>query len=134
MCPPINSRTKGASAERECARLIEEHLGIKAERHLVQTRNGGHDLLGVDGYAIEIKRYAKAGDADKARWWTQAVQQAKAVNQIPVVFFRLDRQPWKALVRMPGSYFDEDDFRGVAEIDFELMFALIRENLLTEEN
>lgn len=64
---PINSRAKGASAEREFAQLIHQHLGVDLRRNLEQSRSGGHDLVAVgtdsvslalDAFAIEIKRYA----------------------------------------------------------------------------
>ena len=64
----INSRTKGASSEREVAGLIHDHLGVRLVRILTQSRDGGYDLEParnqtgpvVDclrGVALEVKRY-----------------------------------------------------------------------------
>ena len=129
----INSRTKGASAEREVIGLIEDHLGVRCKRNLMQTADGGHDLIGLDGWAVEVKRYKSATPAVKEGWWQQAVRQAKDVGQKPVVLYRLDRSYWRALIEVPGSYFDQEDFRCVADIDAELFFAIAREDLLSEE-
>ncbi len=54
-----NGRLKGASFEREVAKLIDEHLGIKVERDLEQYRKADRgDLIGLDDWTIECKRYA----------------------------------------------------------------------------
>ena len=60
------SRTKGASAERELIKLLEDHLGdivhqqnLSLQRNLEQTRSGGHDVIGLDDIAIEVKRQEK---------------------------------------------------------------------------
>jgi hypothetical protein len=41
----INSRTKGAAAEREIFKILSDCLGVKVERNLVQTREGGADTV-----------------------------------------------------------------------------------------
>lgn len=128
----INSRTKGAAAEREAAKLIEDHLGFRCKRNLMQTAEGGHDLIGIPGWAVEVKRYAQASNAIKEGWWQQAVRQANEVGAKPVVLYRLDRSYWRALLEMPGSYFAPGDFRGVVDIDAELFFAIAREELNCE--
>lgn len=127
---PINSRNKGAAAEREVAKLIEDHLGVKVKRNLMQTAEGGHDLIGLDGWAIEVKRYSTATWATKNTWWQQAVRQAEDVGAMPVVLYRLDRAEWRALVMYPGELYQPYDFRGVADVDIELFFGIARETLL----
>ena len=126
----INSRNKGAAAEREVIGLIEDHLGVRCKRNLMQTAEGGHDLIGLPGWAVEVKRYASATNAIKEGWWQQAVRQAKDVGAKPVVLYRLDRSYWRAMMVMPGCYFEDSDFRGVADIDAELFFAIAREHLI----
>ena len=59
------SRNKGAAGERELIHAIEEWTGIRLERNLAQSFGGGHDLIGLDHWAIECKRYAEITDADK---------------------------------------------------------------------
>ena len=41
----INSRQKGAGAEREFAGLVHDWSGVSLIRNLKQTRSGGHDLI-----------------------------------------------------------------------------------------
>ena len=51
-------RRKGKAGELELARLLRELLGATVARNLAQTRQGGCDLLGLDGWAVEVKRAA----------------------------------------------------------------------------
>ena len=73
-------RTKGAAGERELARLLRDHLGAEVVRNWVQARPGGADLLGVHGWAIEVKRAARARLNE---WWQQTCQQADVTGQRP---------------------------------------------------
>jgi len=104
---PINSRAKGAGAEREFARLVHDHLGVTLERNLEQSRNGGHDLIApgdcpvsavLDAFAIEVKRYNTLTPALLVRFWDQATRQAEAVGKTPVLAFRADRQDWRVTI------------------------------------
>lgn len=88
-------RSKGANAEREFAQLLGERLGLKLERNLEQTRKGGHDLLGIPGLAIEVKRCEQLAIN---QWWRQAVRQASE-GLIPCLAYRQNRKPW--LVALP---------------------------------
>jgi len=90
----INSRTKGASAEREVFKIISDCLGIKVERNLVQTREGGSDTT-VGDWAIEVKRQETLS---LTTWWSQAVEQAMRVNKKPMLIYRKSRMPWKVIV------------------------------------
>jgi len=55
-----SQRKKGKAGELEIARLLRDHLGADITRNLLQARQGGADLLGVPGWAIEVKRAARA--------------------------------------------------------------------------
>ena len=94
------SRTKGAAGERELRRLLESELGTAIVRNLEQTRSGGHDLLGIDGWAVEVKRYRRTTRGLLASWWGQAVEQAERVRLRPVLFTREDRGEWLAVLHM----------------------------------
>ncbi|WAR43886.1 putative PDDEXK endonuclease [Methylomonas rapida] len=105
----INSRQKGASAEREFAGLIADWCGVRLIRNLEQTRSGGHDLIVhpdeigavADAFrrlAIECKRYQTATDAQIAKWWTQALIQADDAGLIPVLAYRANRAAWRVVV------------------------------------
>jgi len=125
-----NSRTKGAAGEREFAKMIHDHLGLEVTRNLDQTRDGGYDLLGIPGWAVEVKRYKTAGRSERREWWQQSLAQARDAGLLPVVIYRLDRQPWRAMVAWQDKdLFPDGDLRGVADIDVELWFALVRETL-----
>ena len=74
---PVNGRAKGAAAEREFISLMREYCGEvideNVKRNLEQVRNGGHDIVGLGDWAVEVKRYKTAGDADIRDWWDQVV-------------------------------------------------------------
>lgn len=127
----INSRTKGAAGERELIREIEEWTGIRLERNLAQSFAGGHDLIGLDYWAIECKRYRSISEADKRVFWDQAVRQAKRVEKMPAVAFREDRQPWRVLIAYPAEsdIYPLEDYRATCEVGLEFFCALIRESL-----
>lgn len=89
-------RSKGASGERELADLLRELTGRDVKRR-VRNHAGDADLDGLAGWSIECKRYRTAEPADLARWWRQAVDQAERSRAWPVLFYRLDRQGWRAV-------------------------------------
>lgn len=90
-------RTKGKVGEREIAALIREHTGWDVRRRVRQHRNDS-DLDGIPGWIAEVKRHKAAAPAEKAAWWAQAAAQAgNTPGALPVVFFRLDRHPWRVL-------------------------------------
>ncbi len=88
----INSRQKGAGGEREFSRVLFDHLGVRLERNLEQSRAGGHDLLvtgscpvsrALDKFAVEVKRYSSITPALIRRWWEQAEAQARRADKTP---------------------------------------------------
>lgn len=107
----INSRAKGACAERELAKALEELTGVKLQRKLEQTRSGGHDLevveegrlppskrktqRALDRYAIEVKRYATATHGTLCVWWMQAREQAERADKIPCLAYRVNHGKWQ---------------------------------------
>mgnify|MGYP001108127695 FL=1 len=129
------SRRKGAAFEREIANLIKDHLGLDAKRNLMQTAEGGHDLLGVSGWAIECKRYASIKPADLRKFWEQTVMQAHYVNALPCLITKADRQPIQVHIQWmgPGSDCYGDSIQGVATISFELWCGIVRETLQEDE-
>lgn len=103
----INSRTKGKNAEREVRDLLQPIVdsvyssrGIvppQIKRNLMQAMEGGHDLTGAPGIAVEVKR-CETLQLDK--WWDQATAQAYRVKARPVLIYRKSHSPWR--VRMTG--------------------------------
>lgn len=121
-------RRKGKAGELELARLLRELLGADVARNLEQSRQGGADLLGMPGWAVEVKRAARARLSE---WWLQTCTQAEVTGQRPALFYRLDRQPWRVVI--PVRYFakgfeDAPTWMNV-ETSIEVFAALVRESL-----
>ena len=141
----INSRNKGAAGERELAGLIRDHLGVHLVRNLLQTRQGGCDLVVnpdqqgpvaelLRGFAIEVKRTARATESTIKGYWRQAVSQADEAGKLPVLAFREDRQGWRVMV--PLSFVLEgamlwDDWRYTAALTIEGFASVVRERAAT---
>jgi hypothetical protein len=107
----IDSRAKGAGAEREFAGLVRDWTGVRLIRNLEQTRSGGHDLIvhpdetghAADAFrrlAIECKRYQTVTDGNLQKWWDQALTQAEQSELIPILTYRANRSPWRVVVPM----------------------------------
>lgn len=120
----INSRAKGAAAEREFCKELADHLGDvlvePLKRNLEQTRKGGHDIVGLEGYAIEIKRYRVIKEGDIVRFWAQAVEQAKRVESTPILAYREDFCSWR--VRIPWGFMMDDEWD--EDVDFTLELSM----------
>ena len=101
-----SSRNKGAAGERELILEIEQWTGIRLERNLSQAFGGGHDLIGLDHWAIECKRYREITNADKADFWRQAVAQANKVRKVPAVCFELTGNPGASWFRTRPTFTD----------------------------
>ena len=104
MSPRINSRQKGAAAERELAQLIRNLTGWVLVRNLDQSRAGGFDLVAspdcpLHVFAIEVKRHARVTPYLLAEWYAQAQRQARTASKIPLLAYRGDRGKWA--VRLP---------------------------------
>ena len=88
-------RTKGQVAEREIARILNDELGVELVRNLEQTRDGGHDLIGLDGWSLEVKRHEQLSIN---AWWKQTTEQAERTGGRPALFYRQSRKPWSVVV------------------------------------
>jgi len=125
----INSRTKGAAAEREVFALISDALGIKVERNLVQTRDGGYDTA-VCGWAIEVKRQEILHLPD---WWRQCCEQARNAHFKPMLIYRRSRQPWMARVfvrDLVETFGCVNEAPGIVELDLPGAINLLRLNFV----
>ena len=77
---------------------IKSLLGIQLEVNYSQTFGGGHDLLGLDGFAIEVKRRKQITQADLKNFWEQTTRQATKINLLPCLWFRADRSEWRVMI------------------------------------
>lgn len=93
----INSRAKGAAAEREAAKEWARVMGCDARRG--QQFSGGKEspdvVQSIDGIHLEVKRVERGNPYD---WMAQAVYDAG--DQVPVVLHRKNRCDWLCIVRL----------------------------------
>jgi len=90
-----NSRAKGAAVEREFCAMVATHLGVSCQRNLEQSRSGGHDITGLDGWAPEIKARAEQPPRGALlNMWAQTLDQANAIKARPVLAVKVNRKGW----------------------------------------
>lgn len=89
------ARTKGATGERELAQMLSDELGFVVQRKLGQARDGGDDIQ-VGKYKIEVKRR----EALRIEDWCRQIEACAGPEDVPVVAFRRNGQPWRAVVPM----------------------------------
>ena len=91
----VNSREKGARAERELAGKLRELLGVEARRgQQFCGANGDADVVGIPGVHIEAKMVEKL-NLELAM--DQSRRDARP-GEIPVVIHRRKRKPWLVMV------------------------------------
>ena len=125
----VDSRAKGAGFERQVADLIWQHLGVTVRRDLDQYRQSNlGDLLGLDGWVIECKRYRDQNSfLHRPEWWTQ-VCHATGANAHPVLIYKYDRKPIRCVFPLHvinPSYAHKLD--AVCTTDFETWCYVVRE-------
>lgn len=150
--PTINVRAKGQRAERDIVRALQPVVidewrkagrtgpAPSLERNLMQSHKGGHDIVGLDWLAIEVKHQERFLVSP---WWAQTKRQAAdseirtGVKADPVLCYRKNNVLWK--VRLFG-YVDTKNsgrVRCPVEIDFPtflLWFAVrLREELADQK-
>ena len=140
----VNSRNKGASFERELAKILHEELGLTFKRDIEQYRAADHgDLICVEmpdfPFSIEAKRY-RQGYGIQPAWWSQCCDAALATNKLPLLVWKYDRLPvrWRfpvaAVVGMAdfvptGDISEQYDWRYAVECDQQTAMMIIREHL-----
>lgn len=101
------SRNKGQNGEREIVRLLcpivheiyKKYTTLEIpnlERNQNQSNKGGYDIVGLNWLALEVKRQETE---NLTAWWQQTKKQAKA-NQTPVLIYRRNNQPWRAIIEV----------------------------------
>tara|TARA_R100000995_G_scaffold82959_2_gene57810 strand:- start:559 stop:957 length:399 start_codon:yes stop_codon:yes gene_type:complete len=132
----VNSRNKGRRGEREVIEVIKDLLGIQLEVNYSQTYGGGHDLLGGEPWAIEVKRRKAVTHGDVRQWWKQTTTQARKVELLPCLWHRADRGQWSVVIpdlyALEHKLFPIDDFNCTSTVTPELWAALSREEFKVE--
>jgi hypothetical protein len=90
------SRAKSQAGEREVAALIRDLTGWQVRR-CARQHESGSGFEGVPGWLVEVRRPADVGRADIARWWLQTGARARQAVKLPVLFYRADRDEWRAV-------------------------------------
>lgn len=123
----INSRAKGKAGERELIgelkKLLPPEMTSELTRNLDQTRDGGHDILGLGDWALEVKRYAEVLPADLERFWSQATEQARKDGKRAALAFRQDRRPWRVVIK--GWGMDSDAYEDTVEMALSLYAKIV---------
>jgi hypothetical protein len=78
------SRSKGQRGEREFARLMAGNLGRGVQRRLGQERDSGHDLVGIDQWAVQVKR---CETLQINQWWKQTRKDASLAGLRPALAY-----------------------------------------------
>jgi Holliday junction resolvase len=89
------ARNKGAAGERELSKILTDELGFEVKRKLGQARDGGDDIQ-IGKYRIEVKRR----EALRLDDWCQQIEKVCDPREVPVVAYRRNGQPWRAVVPM----------------------------------
>jgi hypothetical protein len=89
------ARAKGSRAENELAQMLTDELGFIVKRKLGQARDGGDDIQ-VGKFRIEVKRR----EALRLDEWCQQVEACCGPTEVPIVAYRRNGQPWRAVVPM----------------------------------
>ena len=128
-----NGRIKGRSFEYQIIKMIDEELGIKCERDIEQYRKSDRgDVLGLDGWTIECKRYASTRGSDggyKPDWWAQVTRAANASVTEPVLIYKYDRHPVRCVVFLSSINPDYAGKDNTATISFQTWCMLVREHM-----
>ena len=93
------SRDKGIRGENEFCKMLHKLLGDiypAIERNVDQDRKSGADILVIDGWAIQVKRYKDTPNI--SGWWRQTLNEAYEAELKPCLAYRLNRQPWSVLI------------------------------------
>lgn len=125
-----NSRAKGAAVEREFCAMIATHLGVSCQRNLEQSRSGGHDITGLDGWAPEIKARANVPPrSELINMWAQTLEQAEKASAKPVLAIKVNRRGWTCFVDLADLNASWARCRSWAAIEPEDFFQLVREGM-----
>lgn len=127
----INSRAKGKAGERELIgelkELLPPEMTSELTRNLDQTRDGGHDILGLGDWALEVKRYAQVLPADLERFWEQTTTQARSDQKRPALAYRQDRRPWRVVLRISDVGGDSGElYEHTVEMALSMFAQIVR--------
>lgn len=106
------------------------------QRNLAQSDRGGHDLIGLPYYAIEVKNVEQFS---LPKFWGQTVVQAQRAFAIPVLARKVRLHGWRVYMAIPHIAnpaafgcvaLDPADLDAVAEITYPAFVRLARSFLM----
>ena len=110
---PINSRTKGATFERDVVKILNEFFELEGidyacKRNLDQYQSKDLCDINIPYHAVECKFY-KEGDWYQQGWWDQVCKSTG--GRIPVLIFKYNRKPIRVCVPLYAinSEWEKDD-------------------------
>lgn len=89
-------KEKGSAFERDVQDMARAHGFTECRRAFASGAQGGADLTGIPGLAIEAKRQERVS---LPAWWAQAVA-AAAPGETPCVALRWSRGPALAVIEL----------------------------------
>ena len=123
------ARNKGQRGEREVIALLQPVIdkaygeaGMEApvlKRNLMQTQDGGFDIVGLNWMALEVK-YQEAENL--TAWWAQATRQAMVKGTLvkdPVLIWRKNGAKWRVKMLAPVAIGDRVKVRMPVVISVE---------------
>ncbi len=126
----INIRAKGQNGEREVAAILEEIIRDALKHHKIEPPNiqivqrnqnqsavGGGDLTNTCGLCVEVKRHENLAINT---WWKQCVASAERNDEIPCLFYRQNRQPWRVRILVETGTKEFDTFSINLPVTMEL--------------
>lgn len=122
-----SSRLKGQRGERALANELSDLLGVTLKRR-VRNHIGESDITGLKGFSVEVKNQAALS---VGAWWRQTVTQAAITKEIPVLFYKVPRKGFRAVVSL-SRLFDapvSDDLEYTAEMSLEGFAMYYRETV-----
>ena len=115
----VNAKAKGSAGEREAISVLNGMLerngfaGIELSRNLNQARDGGSDILGMPGIAIEVKRQKTL---DIPGWWNQICAAARPSGALPLLMYRQNHRPWFFRLPLYAAVYGTDGSGAIAPI------------------
>lgn len=99
------AKRKGDKAERECAAMLAEHLGVPARRKLGAGRKDDEgDIEGVPDTTIQVAAWANVAQAVRVKPLECEQQRLRAGTTHAATFIRLRGGEWR-VVLLPEHWF-----------------------------
>lgn len=125
----INPRTKGKEGEREFVNRFNMFFPGELKRNLLQTREGGADISGCHPLCIEVKRCERI---ELNKWWKQ-VTKATEPEEISIVAYRPNKQPWRFLLPVYLMIPGQDGYVEASEEVFLALVMSVFEDIKTDK-